>query len=323
MSADMPLGQGTSRGGRRSSNPLRLAAYFLTVAEEGHVGRAADRLGIAQPPLSQSLRRFEELLGVQLLARHPKGVTLTAAGRRAVPAARALVEAETALRSSIAEPMERDRPVISVAPEVPDEWVLRWASSRDLTVRRSPSQQAIQDLAEVDGGDSRQAAVHLAVVVAPSVIGAHEPGPIVATPQRLICADRHLPMTADGCSSRPLDPAGLRRLLALPIASAPRRWQPSAHDLLADELRSAGSRAHPLVVEIPDRTAGLAETVSGRAFMLSASADTPPGVSALTLPAGCLPLRLRVVIAAGGGGIDRGLLQDAAREITSDLQGMA
>ena len=78
MSADMPLGQRTSRGGRRSSNPVRLAAYFLTVAEEGHVGRAADRLGIAQPPLSQSLRRFEELLGVQLLARHPKGVTLTA-----------------------------------------------------------------------------------------------------------------------------------------------------------------------------------------------------------------------------------------------------
>jgi DNA-binding transcriptional LysR family regulator len=61
---------------------------FVVLAEELHFSHAAARLGIAQPPLSQQVRRLEERVGHQLFTRAPGGVALTPTGEELLPAAR-------------------------------------------------------------------------------------------------------------------------------------------------------------------------------------------------------------------------------------------
>lgn len=74
-----------------SAIDLRLLRYFIAVAEEGHLTKAAQRIGIQQPPLSQQIRALERELGVTLFNRLPRGMELTESGQALLTDARKIL----------------------------------------------------------------------------------------------------------------------------------------------------------------------------------------------------------------------------------------
>lgn len=70
---------------------LRSIQYFVQIADEGSITRAADKLGVSQPALTRHVKRLEDELGTQLLMRLPRGVRLTTSGRDFLEQARTIV----------------------------------------------------------------------------------------------------------------------------------------------------------------------------------------------------------------------------------------
>jgi DNA-binding transcriptional LysR family regulator len=137
---------------------LRHIRYFIAVAEEGHVTRAAERLGMQQPPLSQQIRALERELDVQLFRRKPRGVELTDAGRALLGDARAIMAQVEHAFASTRRPARGEQGRITIGftssapfhPFVPR--VIR--SFREafpliaLTLEESGTTELIQDLRE-------------------------------------------------------------------------------------------------------------------------------------------------------------------------------
>ncbi len=78
---------------------LRHLRYFIAVAEELHFGRAAERIGIEQSPLSRAIRELEEDLGVKLLSRTSRSTRITTAGEAFLSEARRILDEVRAARS--------------------------------------------------------------------------------------------------------------------------------------------------------------------------------------------------------------------------------
>src|SRR6187549_3145478 len=72
---------------------LKDLRYLVALADTRHFGRAAERTFVSQPTLSAQLKKLEEYLGVQLIERAPKRVSLTAAGEEVVERARRILAA--------------------------------------------------------------------------------------------------------------------------------------------------------------------------------------------------------------------------------------
>src|SRR5258705_13088593 len=95
---------------------LRHLRYFVAVAEEKHFGRAAERLHISQPPLSQQIQQLEDELGVKLFERTSRQVSLTPAGAAFLGEARAVLGAMEQALASVEQTQRGLQGILKVAP---------------------------------------------------------------------------------------------------------------------------------------------------------------------------------------------------------------
>jgi DNA-binding transcriptional LysR family regulator len=113
---------------------LRQLRYFVTVAEELNFGRAAERLHIAGPSLSQQIKALERDLKVSLFDRDRRSVTLTASGAALLPHARALVDQADELRRRAAGLVTSEPVRIGYVNWCPTDWAERAAGVAQLRV---------------------------------------------------------------------------------------------------------------------------------------------------------------------------------------------
>jgi DNA-binding transcriptional LysR family regulator len=268
---------------RSAVDLLRHLDFFVAIAEEGHFGRAATRLGMAQPPLSQGLQRLERSLGVVLVDRSSRGARLNAAGRDLLPRARALLEDAQDLRR-VASAHGADASVrIGAVPQLTARAAAAVATACQAAGGGPPDVVTGSTTELLDGLSAGR--LDLAVVVHPALLGALNSGPVHRLATTLL-------LPADHPAAATAGPVALRTLRGLSLAAPPRAHGPAAHDLLLDTLEQRGLVTTPVTAE--DDRAALVLVATGRAFAITADPDLhAPGVVRRPVAGEPLPLRLR------------------------------
>ena len=217
---------------------LRQWRYFVTVADERHFGRAAERLSMTQPPLSQAIRALEDALGVALFVRTKRSVALTAVGAALLPDVRRLLASAEALpplarRLARGEAGSLSLAFVSTAdygllPSLLRAFGARYPQVR-LQLAEATSDVQIDELVagRIDAG-----------LVIPPVPPRHAAGlsylPVVREP--LVVA-----MPAAAAPDAPEDePVHLADLAALPLVIFPRRLAPGFYDIITGCYGAAG-----------------------------------------------------------------------------------
>ncbi|WP_321804731.1 LysR substrate-binding domain-containing protein [Burkholderia sp. BCC1993] len=217
---------------------LRQWRYFVTVADERHFGRAAERLSMTQPPLSQAIRALEDALGVALFARTKRSVALTAVGAALLPDVRRLLASADALpplarRLARGEAGSLSLAFVSTAdygllPSLLRAFGARYPQVR-LQLAEATSDVQIDELVagRIDAG-----------LVIPPVPPRHAVGlsylPVVREP--LVVA---MPAAAAHGVSED-EPVHLADLAALPLVIFPRRLAPGFYDIITGCYGAAG-----------------------------------------------------------------------------------
>ncbi|AYZ66030.1 LysR family transcriptional regulator [Burkholderia multivorans] len=219
---------------------LRQWRYFVTVAEERHFGRAAARLSMTQPPLSQAIRALEDLLGVALFVRTKRSVALTAVGAALLPDVRKLLAAADALPPRAQSLARGETGSLALAfvstadygllPSLLRAFGARYPQVR-LQLEEATSDVQIEELAagRIDAG-----------LIIPPVPPRHAAElsylPVVREP--LVLA---MPAAAAPADASENAPVRLADVAALPLVIFPRRLAPGFYDIITGCYGAAGA----------------------------------------------------------------------------------
>jgi len=251
---------------------LRLLRAFLVVVEEGNMSRAARRLFVSQPALSQDIRRLERAVGTELFVRGSRGMTPTPAGRHFADGVRQAINILDRTAAQAARTALGLRPAVTIAytPSVGNDLLPRILPELE---RRCPDVEI--DERQVDTGEARPAVESgrhdLAL--------AHCPDP--STLLRAVhLADERLVVAIASTHElvRRGSPVALRALAGVDLLLWPREVAPAYHDRILSVCRSGGL---PVTVRTGPRRA------LTRSYVLAeenAFALLPRGAAGLQVP---------------------------------------
>lgn len=233
-----------------ASPDLRQLRYFVAVAEEQHFGRAAARLSMTQPPLSQAIRALEEALGVELFARTRRSVELTAVGADLLPEVRRILASADALRPLAQSLARGEAGVLALAFVSTADYGLLPLLLRDFGARyprvRLQLAEATNDV-QVD--ELVAGRIDAGLVIAPVpprhaaqlayLPVAREPL-VIAMPAALSAQLGGAEAEADADDGWCATPVNLRDLADVPLVVFPRHLAPGFHDTIMDCYGAAG-----------------------------------------------------------------------------------
>jgi DNA-binding transcriptional LysR family regulator len=279
-------GAGTPRGVE-----LRHLRYFVAVADAGAFTRAAERLFIAQPTLSQQIHRLERIVGTPLLHRRREGLRLTAAGAVLLESARDVLSAadHAVAQTRQAAGLGRPRLRFALPADLPDSLAVQTACR--LRSAAEAAQVAVTWLeTPLDGEFSpvrqRRADAGLGWLTAgPDAL----PAPLEAISLGQFEPEVWIPSSHPAASRGVI---GLDELACMDVIHGPRRASPAIYDRWLGVLRSLDPRF--AFIDPPFRhclpmVLAFAATASRPAVVLTgpaAIAGPPPGVTQLPRPAG-------------------------------------
>jgi DNA-binding transcriptional LysR family regulator len=253
---------------------LRHLRVFVTLAEELHFGRAALRLHLTQPAVSGQLRQLEDGLGVQLIRRNARQVSLTDVGAGFLPDARRVLDQADAAASGVRRFQHGLRASLRVG-YLADAMPTRLPVSLRRTAHDFPATRVLLSTGEPQKllDDLRNDLLDVVVVSLPAPVSGLRVLPVGF--ERAVAA---VPFGLDRGDAAPLELLGRRTLLTLP-----RRRNPAFYDALIAALQSAGLPGSLVEVEATSVEPLLLEVACGAGCALVPESVThrlrTPGVS--------------------------------------------